>query len=153
MIDERSQTVLQNLVRRESRSILQYVSESFPWATAGEQEALAQFLNLVEGEREAVAAVARHLARQRMALPYLGTYPAHFTDINFVSLEHLLPVLVKAEHRALADAERDLGAVTDGESRTLVEAIVAMKRRHIQTLESMAAAFPEKYSTIRGQAS
>jgi hypothetical protein len=153
MIDDRSLTILQNLVRRESRSALQYVSESFPWITADEREALAQFQRLAEEERETVAGIGRFLARVRAVLPYLGTYPESFTSINFVALEHLLPVLVKAERQSLADTERELMALSDADARTLVDNVVAMKRRHLQVLETMAATFPEKYSTIRGQAS
>ena len=153
MIDARAQALLGDIVRRESRSILQYVNDSFPWTTQDEREALAQFQKLVEEERQGAGALVRLLARRGHVFPYIGPYPTEFTNINYVSLEHLLPMLVDAERRSLAGLERDLAAVDGAEARAQVEKIVAMKRRHAATLEAMAAAHPEKYSTIRGQAS
>ena len=37
MIDAAGRALLLNLVRSEGRSLLQYVGESFPWATAEEK--------------------------------------------------------------------------------------------------------------------
>ena len=55
-------SLLENLVRRESRSLLQYASDSFPWITAEEQEPLAQLQTMVSEEAQAAAGVAQFLA-------------------------------------------------------------------------------------------
>src|SRR5438445_8864998 len=103
MLDSRTQTRLQQLLRRQSRSCLQYVSDSFPWTTSEEKPTLAQLQTLIDEERRANAALAKFLTRQRIPVPYLGSYPVAFTTLNFVSLDHLLPILVDTERRAIAD--------------------------------------------------
>ena len=153
MIDPQTQARLEAIVRRESRSLLQYVSESFPWVTPDEREALAQFKRLVDEERQGAGGLTRLLARRGHAFPYIGPYPMEYTTINYVSLEHLLPLLAGTERCSLAGLENDLAAIQDPEARAEVEKIVALKRRHAEILEAMAAAYPEKHSTIRGQAS
>jgi rubrerythrin len=148
-MDTKTATVLQDIIRRESRSLLQYVSEAFPWATAEEQEALGQFQQLAEEERTSIAALSRYLTRGRQSLPYLGSYPEWFTTINYVALEYLLPHLVHHERQSLARVERGLAELSDPESRDLVQKMVDMKRRHLQTLEALAAAHPQTASTVR----
>jgi hypothetical protein len=151
-MDAASAGLLQELIRREGRSLLQYVSNAFPWITEQEQAALVQLQALVAEEREAAARLSRLLNRRRHIVPYLGAYPMAFTTINYVALEHLLPQLADYERRALADLENDLVRVTDPEARAEVQQIANMKRRHLQTLEQMAAAYPETFSTVRGRA-
>lgn len=138
MIDAPTAALLQKILRRESRSLLQYVSEAFPWATAEEREALANLQQLIADEKAVSAELARFLLRQRVGLPHLGTYP-DFTAVNFVSLDFLLPMLVDHQAKAIAVLERDLASVKDPEARALVEKLLTMKRQHLETLKSMAA--------------
>jgi hypothetical protein len=147
-LDAKDIDLLSCLVRRENRSLAQYVSEAFPWVATGEQGALTQFQQLVREEREAAAAVARYLARQRSQVPYLGPYPVAFTTINFVSFEHLLPLLIKDESKALAERERELATIQDPDARVLVQNLVDLKRRHLKTLASLAEAHPATLSTV-----
>src|SRR5712692_11577422 len=107
MLDARTQTRLQEILRRESRSFLQYVSDSVPWTRPGEKDALAQLQTLIEEERRANAAFAKFLIRNRIPVPHLGSYPVSFTTLNFVALDHLLPLLVDAERRCILDLEND----------------------------------------------
>src|SRR5262249_10626198 len=97
MLDATTRRRLQELLRRESRSFLQYISDSFPWTTFEEKDALARLQTVVEEERSANAALAKFLIRHRIPLPYLGPYPVAFTTLNFVSLDHLLPMLAESE--------------------------------------------------------
>ncbi|HXG12512.1 MAG TPA: hypothetical protein VNK04_22340 [Gemmataceae bacterium] len=147
MIDSRTAALLQDIVRRESRSLLQYVSEAFPWVTPEERAALAELQKMINEERRAAQALGQYLVRQRVPPPYLGPYPMEYTTINYVSLDHLLPVLVENQRQAIARLERDLAAVTDAGAREQVEKILAMKQRHLTTLEAMAAAHPDRAAT------
>jgi hypothetical protein len=145
-----SQTrLLQQIVRRESRSLLQYVTESFPWTTPEEREALPEFQRLAAEERDGAAALGRYLANCRQLVPYLGAFPMEFTSINYVSLEHLFPLLAEHAKQSLDRLDRDLMDIQDVEARCLVQNIVDTKRRHLQTLEALAAAYPETHSTVR----
>src|SRR5262249_29525890 len=50
VIDADSAALLQDIVRRERRSVLLYVSEAFPWTTAKDSAALAQLSGLIHAE-------------------------------------------------------------------------------------------------------
>src|SRR5947209_3345465 len=147
-MDARSSLLIQNALRSESRSFLQYVSDAFPWTTADEIATLAKLQALIAEELEAAQGLAQYLMRHKEPLPYLGSYPMSFTTMNFVSLDHLLPLLVKEERRSLAERERDLAQVHDLEAQAILRSIVATKRRHLQTLEEMASAHPQTSSSV-----
>src|SRR4051794_12372552 len=90
VIDDNTNRILQDIVQREGRSLSQYVRDAFPWTTSEEHSALVQVRQLVDEEGRAAAELARFLQRQRRTMPPLGSYPMNFTDINYISLEHLL---------------------------------------------------------------
>lgn len=131
-------SVLAEIIRREGRSLLQYISEAFPWTTANEQNALNQLQMLIAEERDAVAGLSNFLAKRRIAPPYLGAYPMTFTNINYASLEYILPRLVTYQRQAVARLEQDLRQIVDPAAREQVEKILAMKRDHLLKLEELA---------------
>jgi len=139
VIDVGGQAILQDILRRESRSLLQYVSEAFPWTTPAERATLASLQELIEEERREAAALGQFLVRQRIDLPQLGSYPLSFTTTNYVSLDHLLPMLVEHEQRALEELQADLPKLAGSDAQPVVRRILETKRRHLQTLQSMAA--------------
>jgi hypothetical protein len=143
MIDARSQQLLQEIVRRQGRSLLQYVNEAYPWAGLQERDALAQVKRLVEEDSTATADFVRFLARRRITPPYLGAYPMHFTNVNFLSLDHLLPMLVAQQRHDIAILESDLASVPDPDARVQIQKLLDLKHNHLQTLEVQAAAHPE----------
>lgn len=130
--------LLQDIVRRESRSLLQYVSEAFPWTNQKEQAALASVQRMVEEERRDTAVLGQFLVRRRIGVPYLGPYPLSFTNINYTSLDHLLPMLVQHQRRAIEQLESDLRKLSDPEAQQQVRRILEIKRRHLQTLEHLS---------------
>jgi hypothetical protein len=146
VIDARTAALLQDILRRESRSLLQYISEAFPWITAEERQARAELQRLIDEEGRSAAELGRFLVRQRVPLPLLGPYPMDFTTINYVSLDHLLPLLVAHQSRAIARLEQDQAAITDPDARAQVGKILSLKGQHLHALEALAAAHPEKAS-------
>ena len=143
MIDAPTQALLQEVLRRESRSVLMYVAEAYPWAPADEQKALAELQRLIAEERQAVIDLGRFLVRNRVPLPYLGSYPDRFTTLNFLALEHILPRLAEHERQSIADLERDLHAVKDAAARAEVEKLLAVKCRHLAALDALRPAQPQ----------
>jgi hypothetical protein len=143
VLDAKTQTRLQQILRRESRSFLQYVRDSFPWTNSKEKDALTQSQTLSEEERSANAAFAKFLIRQRIPVPHLGPYPVSFTTLNFIALDHLLPLLVDAERNAIPDLEKDLLSFTDPECRREIQKLLETKRRHLTALEALVVAHPE----------
>jgi hypothetical protein len=142
VIDAKTQTLLQDVLRRESRSLLQYLTESFPWTTSDKQAAVATLQRLAEEERESAARVADYLRRHQIPLPYLGAFPMEFTTINFIGLDYAVPLLVQAGRGALANLERDLHNLRDPDARALVQELAAVEGRHIKELEALAEGLP-----------
>jgi rubrerythrin len=147
-MDAGTRGLLEAILRREGRSLLQYVSESFPWTTPNEQEALACLQTMVREELQTTGTLSQFFARREHTVPYLGSFPASFTTINFVSLDHLLPLLAEAERQSLEQLERDLTRVADMEAKDLIQQMVEMKRRHLTTLKTLAAAHPDSAATV-----
>lgn len=143
MIDAHTQRVLQEILQRESRSVLTYVGEAYPWTRWAEEKALTDLQQIIAAEREAVASLGRFLVRQRIALPYLRPYPAHFTTINFLALDFLLPRLIEYERRSIADLERDQATLKDPTGQTEVNKLLALKRQHLPRLEELASSQPQ----------
>src|SRR5262249_57477855 len=100
-MDAQTQTTLQEILRRESRSVLSYVGDAYPWTTARGDAALTKLRHLVADERAAVAGLGRLLTRHRLPMVYLGSYPTSFTTINFLALDYLLPPLIAFEGQSL----------------------------------------------------
>jgi len=150
VIDVQSLALLQGIVRRESRSLLQYIHDSFPWTSAGEESALTQIRQCAEEERESAAVLVRWLARRRQIVPTLGPYPSGFTTINYASLDYILPKLAAEEREGLANLEKDLALITDADARALVSALIDKKRQHLKIVEELAAAHPEPSMIRRG---
>jgi hypothetical protein len=132
--------LLQEIVRRESRSMLTYVGEAFPWTTSRGADALARLKEIVAAHNDAVAALGRYLTKLRQPLGYLGSYPSNFTTINFLSLDYILPKLVVSERANLAALERDLHAISDKDAHAQVEKLLAVKKAQLEKLAFLAEA-------------
>jgi hypothetical protein len=133
---------LQALVKSESRSLLQYVSESFPWTAARDDKVRDAVLGFARAEAEALARLTRHLQKQHIAAPQLGQYPMSFTTVNFVSLSYLLPRLADEHKARSAEIERLCNALPEGETRNLVGALLVLKKQHLSQLNLFAASSP-----------
>jgi hypothetical protein len=141
MIEARTQALLQAIVRRTGRSMLQYVGVAYPWASEESQPLLTKLREIVEDEERTTEELARFLRRRRIPLPYLGAYPEQFSSINYVSLDYLLPKLLDYQRKAIAALERDLVQVHDPEIRPEVEKLLDVNRRHLEALEQLASAY------------
>jgi hypothetical protein len=143
VIDSHSQTLLQEILRRESRSVLMYVAEAYPWTSTVETKTLTDLQQLIAAEREAITQLGRFLVRQRVPLPFLHSFPSHFTTINFLALDFILPRLIENEKHSIADLERDLAAITDPTARKELEKLLTLKRQHLPRMEQLAASHPQ----------
>jgi hypothetical protein len=139
VIDRQTYLRLQDIIRREGRSFLQYAGESFPWTTAPEQETVVKLQELVTEERDAAAALARYLAKHRLTPPYLGAYPSYFTSYNFLALHRLVPLLIDHQKHGVAELERDVHTF-NGDTRQQIEKMLELKKRHLKELEALSAA-------------
>jgi hypothetical protein len=133
-MDGATAKLLGDLVRKEGRSLLQYISESFPWTAAKNHQALPVLFEMVREEQEGTAAIVRLLLKNRQRPPYLGAYPMSFTTINYMALDFLIPYLVDFERRRCAELGKDLAVLSDEDARALVKSLLEMKERHLAGL-------------------
>ncbi len=139
-MDAPTAALLQEVVRRESLSLLSYVGDAFPWTAKGGDAALAELRRVVEGHRRAVAALGRLLVRHRVPPPFTGSYPSGFTTVNFLALSHILPRLVASERGSLTLTEAEAEQASDPEARAALSDFLAAKRDHLARLEALGAA-------------
>src|SRR5260370_2688881 len=122
-------TVLPGLIRRESRSFLQYVRESYPWAHAGKDEQLrARLLAMAEEENAEMLRLGRLLQKRRITPPFLGAFSSSFTNSNFLDVSFLVPKLAGAQRQDIAVFERDIAAGADPELRASPDGYIAVTR-------------------------
>lgn len=134
MIDSLTCQILQQILRDESRTLLQYACESLPRFTAADKSELALLQACADQELASARAAAVWLARHgKQPLP-MDPYPAWYTQINFISVAFLLPQLEKEHRAAIARLTAALGKLNDSEAKDLVEAILAQKRRTLAIL-------------------
>jgi hypothetical protein len=115
---------------------LQYVREASPYAGA-DRPLLDAVMRVAGEESAALAAFGDFLSSIRVPLPYLGSFPVAFTDLNFVAIRSLVPKLVAEQKQDLAKLEADAAALSDPAARTAVERLVEVHRRHLKELEAL----------------
>jgi hypothetical protein len=142
VIDPQNQAILQDVVRRETRSLLSYIGDAYPWTTSAGGAALGRLRQVVREDQEAVTALGRYVVRQRVPMPLLGSFPSHFTSYNFVGLGFLLPRLLEDQKSLTALLETDLKRVGHAEGSAALEALLLVKRRHLAELGELAAPQP-----------
>ena len=147
------QVLLPELLRRESRSLLQYVREAYPWSSVKDLAGQRNLLSGCEAENELLAQLGRLMQKQHLPMPALGAFPTSFTSMNYVSMSFLVPRLIAAERQSLADLERDLPKVKDEQIRVVSDVLRELKRRHLADMESLAgtatAAWAGSGNTLR----
>jgi hypothetical protein len=137
--DPQTRAILQDIVRRESRSLLLYTADAFPWTTSDGEPRLAALRQAIREVADAVTALGRFLLKSRVTPPPAGAYPASFTSLNFVALSYLVPRLIEAERRSTAALEADLRQIKDAAGREHAAALLAHKQHALKALGSLLA--------------
>src|SRR5262249_32270952 len=127
MTDAATEARLQELFRRESRSLLQYAREAALWAGDKDRVAAARVQELAAVECRALEGLAGFMEEEHVPLPYLGAYPTRFTDFNFIGVRALLPRLIEDQRRGVAALEHD-AAATGGKAREALTRLLDVKR-------------------------
>ncbi len=138
-MDVGSLKLLEQLVALGSGSLLQYVSEAFPYSADPRQAAFHRVLALAHEERDAVARLSRSLQKMHVRLPKTGSYPSHFTTMNFVTLDYLVPKLVAENEKEIAQVAAALTLLEDAQARDFAQTYHDMKCRHLEVLKNLAS--------------
>jgi hypothetical protein len=132
--------VLPQLIRRESRSFLQYARDAFPWSKGKDSETVARVQSMAAAEAAAIDSIAKLMIERRIGIPHLGSYPASFTSWNFIAVRDLIPKLTATERQGITAVECDLDMIADRDLRTRVEELLSIKRRNLEELQALGAA-------------
>jgi hypothetical protein len=130
--------LLHGLIRKESTSLLQYLSDAYPWAAAKDKGKLREVLALSRRERSAIGDLVRYCVRNRLGAPETRSYPERFMDLNFVSLDSLQPMLLDEQKKRVAELEWSILTMPDS-ARDLVKALLDVKRKTLAELQRLAA--------------
>jgi hypothetical protein len=139
VIDVPTRDLLHACVRRESRSLFQYVREVPLWVGPVDRPALARLKNLATAEQTATDNLGRYLQRRQAGLGHLGAFPSGFTTVNDAALHYLMPQLIAEQRTAATALEADLAQVTDADARTHVAELLRLKRQHLPELEALTS--------------
>lgn len=126
--------LLHALVRQESRSVLQYAREAFPWSKTSEQSVGDTIQAIAAAEAEVNERLGRWLAKQRAPVSSIGAYPMQFTTMNFIAVHALLPRIIAEERQRIAVVAKTCLALPAGEGRALVQELLDLKKTHLQRL-------------------
>jgi hypothetical protein len=139
VLDANSQEILADVLRRESASLLSYTADAFPWTAAKSAPALDTLRQVVAGQRAAVDALGRYLVKHKVATPPLGAYPAYYTYLNFLSLQHLLPKVIASEQELIGQLEQDVTRLGK-QAAAQVQLLLSVKKGGLTQLRGLAAA-------------
>jgi hypothetical protein len=137
VIDTPTYNRLQDIIRREGRSFLQYAVESTPWSSTEADGRTAVLQQLARDEGDAAGGLARLLLRHRLSPPYLGAYPMGFTSYNYLALDRLVTLLADHQRRGLPALQDDLAALEDPEIRDAVRHLLEVKKANLKKLEAL----------------
>lgn len=140
MIDDATLARLHECVRRECRSLLQYVSEVSLWVGPDDRSAYDLVRDWAHSERQQVQCVADWMQRHTSGRFPLGQFPTAFTTWNDTSFRHALPVLVREHQANLAALEADASATIQVEPRGMLDHLVELKREHAAAFQTIAEA-------------
>ncbi|MDB5310022.1 MAG: hypothetical protein JWO38_4224 [Gemmataceae bacterium] len=130
---------LQDVFRRESRSLLQYVRGAAPYASGTDRKLLDAVQRVATEETAAIETLGEFLGARRVPLPYLGSFPVAFTDLNFVGIRYLIPKIIAEQKQDLAALEVDVGVLTDPDAGSAVRQLVDAHQRHLAELEQLGS--------------
>jgi len=104
---------IHQLVAMGSGSLLQYVSESSPYSADPARVAVEAVRAIASEERDETAHLTRLLQKCAVRPPKGGSYPSHFTTMNFVTLEYLLPKLIAEHEKEIAQIAAQASQLDD----------------------------------------
>jgi hypothetical protein len=140
MIDNASTLILQNVLRGERRSLLQYAGEAAPWTNVADQQLVGQLQKMIEEEQKVIVSLSDYLRRGGQNMPYVEPFPMGFTAYNFVSFEFLLKKIIEDQRKGVANLEKSVSAIPDLDGKLFVENLLVINQRHLKALEGLVAA-------------
>ncbi len=138
MADIHHNSILSDLLVEQSRCLLQYVGECWPWMSGDDAER-CRIDELVTRQQQGVGRLADLLNGRRQSIDF-GTYPTEFTDLQYLAFSHLLGLLVENQ-QALVNVFQHAAtdSAEDVQAATVIEEIHATERDNLSRLQEIAA--------------
>lgn len=137
---------LHAILRREGRSLFQYLREVPPWAPPNDHNALARMRELAAAELAVIESLGKLVQKQHGDYGHLGAFP-DFTGYNDGAMHFLLPLVIKEQQQLLSELVSDRPGVTEDDAARLLDELVNLKRRHIPELEQLHTT-PHSFTTV-----
>ncbi|HEY2251322.1 MAG TPA: hypothetical protein VGH74_09690 [Planctomycetaceae bacterium] len=146
MADSNSSDVLNRVLARLNRSLLQYAVDCWPWSSATDTAAVEtpeqKSVEQMTLRQQQFVARLVDLIMVRDDTVDLGSFPDN-SELHYVSLEYLLGKLIKDEQELVAALQSALSALeSDVEARTLVAEILAAEHENIERLRELSNSAP-----------
>lgn len=130
--------VLNLLLQVQNRSLPAYLAQAALFVDRGDQRIAAVLAN-IHADQHAMAARLADFIRERRGRLEPGTFPMVFTDLNFVSVSHLLPELIRYQKLDIQAIERCVDQLAnDPEARALAEEVLGAEKAHLEQLQELA---------------
>jgi hypothetical protein len=142
MTDQSHNEILNRLVPRLYRSLLQYTVECWPWTPSAEipdgkspeQEAIEE---MTARRQEFVSRLVDLLMQRGMAVDF-DNYP-DYSELHYVALDYLLGKLIADEEALLAELETARGTIRDDPpAATLLVELIVAEKENIRRLGELA---------------
>lgn len=139
---DNSSDVLNRVLARVYRSLLQYAVDCWPWSTATDTLAVEpaeqkSIESMVKGQQESVTRLA-DLITQRGDVADFGSFPDN-SEMHYVSLDYLLGKLIADEQDLVADLQGALAELGhDAEAAALVSHVLAAETRNVARLRDLS---------------
>lgn len=146
MMDLATRDRLYVILRREGRSLFQYLREVPPWVPVNDRDALVRMRELAGTELRVIESLSKMVQRQHGDYGQLGAFP-DFTGYNDAAMHFLLPLTINEQTQLLAELETDRPYITEADAGKLLDELLALKRKHIPELEQLHTT-PHSFTTV-----
>ena len=142
MADSNSSDVLNRVLARLYRSLLQYAVECWPWTSAAdtaatdstEQQAIEQ---MTARQQQFVARLADLVTRRGDVVDF-GSFPDN-SELHYVSLDYLLGKLIADEQELIVELQAALSVLGhDAEGTALVSELLAVETQNVARLRELS---------------
>lgn len=146
MADQAANDILNRLVGRVYRSLLQYSVECWPWSTLSEAVGAAtpeqQVLEQIAARQQTFVGRLAELLTERGENVDFGSFPDN-SELHYVSVDFLLGKLVADEQNLVGELESAQGGLHhDPEAAALVSELLAAEQANIARLRELTAKAP-----------
>ncbi|MBU6173858.1 MAG: hypothetical protein KGQ60_08640 [Planctomycetes bacterium] len=136
VLNTKSLQILVDILRRESGSLLSYVSGASLWTSHKTVPALTSIEHITKAHATLLTHLGQFVVKNKSPLPPMHMYPSSFTGLHFVSLKYLLPLLIQTEQLSTKQLEDDIDRLNNNVFPLLNE-LLYIKTNGLTVLQSI----------------